>query len=294
MSMMHHTRCEVLCKVSLGWKGLGGYIEDTEDGSVVVSNYPGLPSFVLNDFMLLIAAPPEGVSDGTWRFLVCRAKLRLNSKTLTMNCWQFVLLCMVQSGFLSFLDVSRLYQLCTMSHVRIPERMCSDERHDSVVEGDILFFWNIKHVCWHMGISVSDNRYIHCLGENVALSTLGKNDHYFAMSALNVQRAILGYISHQGISFRAPVMDTEDLKIALCGALSHEIEEQEQLLWGKECFGKDPQFFIDVLDDDYRSLMRDYNKSKFEEAAMQVYRRTFLKQHKEEVIDLVFEHHGIY
>ena len=136
---------------------------------------------------------------------------RESHKSMGMNCWQFVLICLMQSGFLTLEDLKQLYaHAASNPKNRIPDFMHGNTNHtlvDAFQAGDVLFFLKDK-VIWHQAIAVSTSEYVHCLGENVARSSFQPTyDHIFKMSPPEVARAVRTLKAPR--FFKAPVIICE-------------------------------------------------------------------------------------
>ena len=191
-----------LDKVASQWINKGHYVQEAHNNyDVMIDNYPSLPPYEVNDFMVLISEEPDNTWPGLWKFLHERATKRLKEKQLGMNCWQFVLICLMQSGFLTLEDLKWLYaHAASKPQNRIPDFMHGTTKRTlahAFQAGDVLFFLKDK-VIWHQAIAVSTSEYVHCLGENVARSSFQPTyDHIFKMSPPEVAHAVRTLKAHR-------------------------------------------------------------------------------------------------
>ena len=174
-----------ICKTANEWIGHGTYVEE-DSCSVLVRNYPESPAYRINDFMILFDIFPNTTKyPRTLEYLKRLAIERRQNKTLHMNCWQFVLLCMQISGMIEPDHILRMYQAQNTlppRDRRIPDLMVTREQRSNKAAaktGDIIFFTQESGLIWHMGIVCSKEDkmgYIHCLGFDVLFSEFSEYD----------------------------------------------------------------------------------------------------------------------
>lgn len=93
--------------ISLQKKGV--YIfEPREDGNILASNYPEWPSYLLCEFIVLFANWSK-VESSEFSFLEKIARKNYEKGKLAMNCWQFVLLVMLETKAITVSDIENLY-----------------------------------------------------------------------------------------------------------------------------------------------------------------------------------------
>jgi len=184
---------EDLLKVANQWIGHGTYVRDEKDISLIVWNENWKKTsdeFIPNDFIIVFTnygqfEPVKKLYD----FLLTYSSKRYLEKTLTMNCWQFVLLCLLESGYINGEQLKTLYFNFDNNpnrDKRIPDYF-SNEYSDNPIPGDIILFKKkIDGIIWHVAILseiiINDGiikfKYIEMLGEEVYMTDGIYNEKY--------------------------------------------------------------------------------------------------------------------
>jgi hypothetical protein len=156
---------EDLLRIASKWIGHGTYVVETED-MIVKNNYPKSPDdeYIPYDFLILFTNygqfDSEPVKD-LYKFLHSYSAAKYADKSLAMNCWQFVLLCLLEAGYIDETHLKILYHNYVSSPVRdkgLPEyfgKMYSTPP----VPGDIVVFKRkLGGNIWHIAILATITR----------------------------------------------------------------------------------------------------------------------------------------
>ena len=128
-----------------------------------------------NDFIIVFTnyGQFEPVKE-LYDFLLTYSSNRYREKTLAMNCWQFVLLCLLESGYINREQLITLYlnyDNNSNRDKRIPDYF-SNEYSDNPEPGDIILFQRKRDgIIWHVAIllAIKDGviDYVEMLGDKV-------------------------------------------------------------------------------------------------------------------------------
>jgi len=96
---------EDLLRVANEWIGHGTYVKDNNNISLIIWNeswQKESDEYIPNDFIIVFTnyGQFENVKE-LYDFLLTYSSNRYREKTLVMNCWQFVLLCLLESGYIT-------------------------------------------------------------------------------------------------------------------------------------------------------------------------------------------------
>lgn len=80
-----------------------------------------------------------------FKFLNKYVNDRYENKKITMNCWQFILLCLLESGYITVEHILKLYQNLafdeqTNKDIRIPDYFNMEKNEHGKI-GDIILYW---------------------------------------------------------------------------------------------------------------------------------------------------------
>jgi hypothetical protein len=287
------------------WEGKGHYVQEGADCSAIVSNYPNQPAYEINDFMLLIAmSEPKRAPTGVWAFLKQRALVRQASMQLSMNCWQFVLVCLLDSGLLDLTHLAKLYTLASSTKKRIPDLM-RDTREPLVSSaiasaGDVLFFFHpFDSKVYHMAIAVSGQEYIHCLGDHVHISQIHQRENFMRVSADDVVSAIRSNVRWRlwRTQFLHPVLDVDALYYALlgeAGVLHPQLKEEQERFW-KAYARKKKKLPMPPLDEDMLEMLHSlrYSPEAIHEVTVREHKKQTLNNNRASIEANVLKAHGI-
>jgi hypothetical protein len=180
-----------LKRVANKWIGHGTYARDENNISLIIENdyaQNNSEEYIPNDFIILFTnyGQFEPVKE-LYDFLFTYSSKRYEEKTLTMNCWQFVLLCLLESEYIDVKQLKKLYlnyDNNPNSDRRIPDYF-SNEYSDNPESGDIILFQQKRDgIIWHVAILLAINiedgviEYIEILGEKVSKSKIIYNEEY--------------------------------------------------------------------------------------------------------------------
>jgi hypothetical protein len=174
---------EDLLRVANEWIGHGTYARDENNISLIIENdyaQSNSDEYIPNDFIIVFTnyGQFETVKE-LYDFLLIYSSNRYREKTLAMNCWQFVLLCLLESGYIDREQLITLYlnyDNNSNRDKRIPDYF-SNEYSDNPEPGDIILFQRKSDgIIWHVAILIAINiedgiiKYdiIHILDENVS------------------------------------------------------------------------------------------------------------------------------
>ena len=170
---------EDLLRVANEWIGHGTYARDDYNISLIIENdyaQSNFDEYIPNDFIIVFTnyGQFEPVKE-LYDFLLTYSSNRYREKTLAMNCWQFVLLCLLESGYINEEQLTRLYlnyDNNSNRNKRIPDYF-SNEYSDNPEPGDIILFQQKRDgIIWHVAIllAIKDGviDYIEILGEKVS------------------------------------------------------------------------------------------------------------------------------
>jgi hypothetical protein len=180
------TRDELL-KVANEWIDKGTYIRENKNINLIVENESWQKKsdrFIPNDFIIVFTnyGQFEPVRE-LYDFLFAYSSNRYKEKTLSMNCWQFVLLCLLESGYINGEQLKKLYLNFDNNpnrnrNKRIPDYF-SNEYSDKPERGDIILFKRKSDgIIWHIGIlseiiikdGIINFKYIEMLGDKVYMT----------------------------------------------------------------------------------------------------------------------------
>ena len=182
---------EDLLRVANEWIGHGTYVKDNNNISLIIWNeswQKKSDEYIPNDFIIVFTnyGQFENVKE-LYDFLLTYSSNRYLEKTLTMNCWQFVLLCLLESGYINKKQLETLYlnyDNNSNKNKRIPDYF-SNEYSDNPEPGDIILFQKKKdRIIWHVAILseiiIKDGliEYIEMLGDKVSKIKIIYNKEY--------------------------------------------------------------------------------------------------------------------
>jgi len=182
---------EDLLRVANEWIEHGTYARDENNISLIINNdyaKSNSDEYIPNDFIIVFTnyGQFESVKE-LYDFLFAYSINRYREKTLTMNCWQFVLLCLLESGYINGEQLKTLYLNYDNNpnkNRRIPDYF-SNEYSDNPEPGDIILFQQkIDGIIWHVAILLAINiedsviEYLEILGEKVSKSNIIYNEEY--------------------------------------------------------------------------------------------------------------------
>ena len=147
-------------KAAEGWIDKGTYVLESTNMSMIIDNDSSLKDedqYIPADFLIRFANYGQYKSvDKLYKFLYNYCDNRYKYKSFSMNCWQFVLLCLLESEYLTEQQIAILYLHYMNSPIknkRIPDyfgRTYSDKGEP----GDIILFKRKDGLgtIWHIGI----------------------------------------------------------------------------------------------------------------------------------------------
>ena len=159
-----------LIEVASAWNEKGQWIIDND--TIVVYDHG---KYQLNDFKLFFL---DNWSTGYFEDdikLKTYAKNQYTTKNMAMNCWEFVLLCLYEAKYITKQHIITLYNHNLQREASIiPNFFCIDtaiQNPDKLVPGYIMLEYRERtdRVIYHVGIAVSEKKYIHCLNTNVGI-----------------------------------------------------------------------------------------------------------------------------
>ena len=169
---------EDLLRVANEWIGHGTYARDENDISLIIENdyaQSNSDEYIPNDFIIVFTnyGQFEPVKE-LYDFLLTYSSNRYREKTLAMNCWQFVILCLLESGYINREQLITLYlnyDNNSNRDKRIPDYF-SNEYSDNPEPGDIILFQRKRDgIIWHVAIllAIKDGviDYVEMLGDKV-------------------------------------------------------------------------------------------------------------------------------
>ena len=150
---------EKLSNIAKNWIDKGTYV--TGDEYFYVDLVYGT---VINYFMVLFA---------DWKNIFSKnligikeiAEKKYEDRTLSFNCWQFVLLCMMECGLITKENIKNFYSVVMNStEKRVPLYFMNDdtelfEYDDKINLGDIILVKNSENVIYHVGIYIGNNKF---------------------------------------------------------------------------------------------------------------------------------------
>jgi hypothetical protein len=184
---------EDLLRVANEWIGHGTYARDDNDISLIIENdyaQSNSDEYIPNDFIIVFTnyGQFEPVKE-LYDFLLTYSSNRYREKTLAMNCWQFVLLCLLESGYINREQLITLYlnyDNNSNRDKRIPDYF-SNEYSDKPEPGDIILFQGKSDgIIWHVAIlsainiedGIIDYDVIEILGAKVSKHKIIYNEEY--------------------------------------------------------------------------------------------------------------------
>jgi hypothetical protein len=171
-----------LISIAKSWIGKGNYIQDSN--SIISSNYPHFPPYLFADFKILFV-DNWSIDEALEHRLKQYSLQKYKNMTLRMNCWEFALLCLYESGYITNVDIAKLYNhhhnsLRFSKLGRIPDFFNLTEvarNPDTLVPGHIILYYrtiNNKVLIWHASIAISTTEMVSCIGTGVVIS---KSEH---------------------------------------------------------------------------------------------------------------------
>ena len=170
------------------WVGKGTYVMEGTDMQMIINNDSALTyedEYIPPDFLIKFANYGQYKSvDKLYLLLSKYSESRYEDKSFAMNCWQFVLLCLLESKYLTEKQIAMLYMHFMNNPIkdkRIPDYF-GREYSDVGEPGDIILFKKKDGLgtIWHTGIltKIDDTtiEYIHMLGYSVGISTRQRTD----------------------------------------------------------------------------------------------------------------------
>jgi len=145
---------------------------------------------VINYFIILFA-DFDNIFEGNLIGIKNLALQKYADKTLSFNCWQFILLCMMECGLIDTEIIKNLYKIYTNNPVkRIPLYFMKDYKEtesevipyniETVSLGDIILFKNTEGIIYHTGIYCGNNNCIQIFFYPVMIKPI-KNDNVYYM-----------------------------------------------------------------------------------------------------------------
>jgi hypothetical protein len=176
---------EDLLRVANEWIGHGTYIREDNNISLIVVNeswQKKSDTYIPNDFIIVFTnygqfEPVKELYDNLFTY----SSNRYVEKTLSMNCWQFVFLCLLESGYINGEQLKILYKNFDNnpnSNKRMRDYF-SNEYSDKPEPGDIILFQRKSvRIIWHIGIlseiiikdGIINFKYIEMLGDKVYMT----------------------------------------------------------------------------------------------------------------------------
>ena len=180
-------RAKDLITIARSHVGKGRYC--LERHNVIIdnySNYPQHPSFGINSFKVLFADWGKQFTDGKYSFIRQIAEKDYVDANMFINCWQFVLLCIIELRLLNSDDIKLLYYHDSNNKTkRIPDyfvgdidiqRLLYNKETNYPLPGDILLYKKKgTAIFWHTAIFIGDDKTIENLFEKISVSTFSEN-----------------------------------------------------------------------------------------------------------------------
>jgi len=233
-----------LLKAAESWIGRGTYVKEkgTHMDMFIKDNnaQTDTEEFIPADFLIRFANYGQYATvDKLYKILYEYCDSRYKSKSLAMNCWQFVLLCLLESQYLTEEQIQVLY-LHYMHNPdkekRLPDYF-GDEYSDTGVPGDIILFKrdNGKGHIWHIGIlKTIDSEYIEYIEMLGLLVNVVKTEYPPRLSDNNLstyrfQPDKMLFITPE--KFIAPIMKLKPIRLQIQPATYNKIHLQKFLIY---------------------------------------------------------------
>lgn len=197
---------ELLVKVTNAWLGKGEYI--TESFKLLTTSITyvthNINENALNDFIIKFTEYDNLPKE--LEFLHEYVNKQYIEKKIRMNCWQFVLICLLEAGLLTEDDIISLYKYYYNNHNLEQSKRFSDyfelpskqsitdyfngNAKTPIRQGDIILFYNdplsTNPILWHVAICTAvdgdDIYYIGIINNPVTQKKINKHDKYNKIS----------------------------------------------------------------------------------------------------------------
>lgn len=159
---------EELLKIANEWVGYGNYSTEAPQHKFMLGDI--YDDAKIPEFMILFANYENIYADqlpsNLYTFFKRLSDKNFSNKNLTINCWQFILLCLLLSEYITVENIMILYQNLAYSididkhkNARIPDFFGS-EFEENPTNGNIILYKNKFDVVWHVGIlEIKDGEY---------------------------------------------------------------------------------------------------------------------------------------
>jgi hypothetical protein len=170
-----------LSEIAKKWIDKGTYVIGDE---YIISTLLG--DTLMNYFMILFA-DWNNIFNGNLHGIKKLALKKYEDKTLSFNCWQFVLLCMMESGLITAENIKNFYRVVMNStEKRVPLYFMKDDTEllpydDKINLGDIVLVKNSQNVIYHIGIYSGENKFTQIFVHPVSEISINnsKKQHYY-------------------------------------------------------------------------------------------------------------------
>lgn len=159
---------EELLEIANKWVGKGNYSTEAPQDKFMLGDI--FDDEKIPEFMILFAnyenIYEEQLPSNLYKFFKTMSDNNFKTQNLTINCWQFILLCLLLSGYITNENIMILYQNLAYSvdidknkNARIPDFLGS-EFEENPTNGNIILYKNKFGVVWHLGIlEIKDGEY---------------------------------------------------------------------------------------------------------------------------------------
>lgn len=174
--------------IAKSYIGKGRYIK--EGINIIVHNYPLTPDYVIQEFRVLFADWGNQYSSGKYSFLRDISMKSYKNKQIYMNCWQFILLCLLEANLIDIDNIKLLYYYDSLNKdKRIPDFFIDDIRNIDTIKyiknenepvlGDIIMFKRIgTNEFWHVAIYICNDKIIEHICNHVSTSFFTSHHKY--------------------------------------------------------------------------------------------------------------------
>ena len=238
---------EKLSNIAIGWIGKGTYVIGDE---YIVSNPLG--GFLMNYFMILFADWGNIFGDNLHGIKEL-AREKYKDKTLSFNCWQFVLLCMMESGLITEENIKNFYMFVMNSaEKRVPLYFMEDEKEllpydDKINLGDIILEKNSENVIHHAGIYTGENMVTETFFYPVSKLRINNSDkNYYYIKYEIVARNIINIMDRNLILKPYKIPEEKFIRIGIVNYYKKNIDKILEELFESSIYSKFKDYAIKI------------------------------------------------
>ena len=275
----------------------GEYV--TEGKGFIVSNYPSSPTYLLNDFKVLFSnwSPVESPQH---QLLQNEAKKNYLAKKLKMNCWQFVLLVLLETKMITKENIENLYYHKDMGRWDRWVHLWREHSHSGNPKiGDIALLSKEDKIIWHAAVvtSISPLKLTDMLNSPVSEKEYRAHSTeslLFLSPSIAAQAIRTLEKGDYSVGPKTPHFKAEEFKELCTGDILKPkiVEEIDRLYkeWRKENKGPAEMYLSPAT----VKLCKKYEKAaELERIFEEVLKQEFEEKHLKDIETCVMKNHGV-